>query len=197
MVNCGGAADWPTSTKVLLGKHAVATAAGEHHKLLRKVLRPPFSVTAVNDLMPRMADIARSCCDRWASQGRGKGLVFAKDYTFTVTPMSCMHLALLTLHMVADAAQCSHACCVQHAVCDGGLSSWCKVQQWGVWVGQIALDIILGFDESLLNDATIESCTEAFSVWNDGLFSFPINLPGTGAALTVCSRTCVLACASC
>lgn len=46
---------------------------------------------------------------------------------------------------------------------------------------QIALDIILGFDESLLTNATIESCTEAFSVWNDGLFSFPINMPGTGA----------------
>ncbi|CAL8471479.1 g11021 [Coccomyxa elongata] len=118
--------DWPTSTKVLLGRHAVATAAGEHHKLLRKILRPPFSVAAVNDLMPRMADIARRCCDRWATQGRGKGLMFAKDYTFT-----------------------------------------------------IALDIILGFDESLLTDATIEGCTEAFAVWNDGLFSFPINMPGT------------------
>ncbi len=51
---------------------------------------------------------------------------------------------------------------------------------------QIALDIILGFGESLLTDATIEGCTEAFAVWNDGLFSFPINMPGTGALLTIC-----------
>lgn len=105
-VDCGGAADWPKSTKVLLGKHAVATAAGEHHKLLRKILRPPFSVTAVNDLMPRMADIARRCCDRWAAQGRGKGLMFAKDYTFTVISMSLMHLASLTLHTASTAGHC-------------------------------------------------------------------------------------------
>lgn len=104
MVDCCGAADWPTSTKVLLGRHAVATAAGEHHKLLGKILRPPFSLAAVNDLMPRMANIARRCCDRWATQGRGKGLMFAKDYTFTVSPKSIMHLASVSL----DTASAAH-----------------------------------------------------------------------------------------
>lgn len=48
-------------------------------------------------------------------------------------------------------------------------------------VVQIALELILGFDETLLTDATIERCTEAFGDWNEGLFSFPVNIPGTCA----------------
>lgn len=46
---------------------------------------------------------------------------------------------------------------------------------------QIALELILGFDESLLTEETINRCTAAFIDWNDGLFSFPLDLPGTGA----------------
>jgi hypothetical protein len=46
---------------------------------------------------------------------------------------------------------------------------------------QVALELILGFDETLLTEATIRNCTVAFQDWNEGLFSFPINLPWTGA----------------
>ena len=51
----------------------------------------------------------------------------------------------------------------------------------GCGAGQIALELILGFDQSLLTEATVDRCTAAFVDWNDGLFSFPVDLPGTGA----------------
>ena len=47
-------------------------------------------------------------------------------------------------------------------------------------LSQIALELILGFDASLLTEATIDHCTAAFVDWNEGLFSFPVDLPGTG-----------------
>lgn len=70
---------------MLLGRHAVAVVTGPHHLQLRKILRPAFSVSSVNDLVPRMAAIARRCCDKWAAEGRGKGLLHAKEFTFSVS----------------------------------------------------------------------------------------------------------------
>ncbi len=51
---------------------------------------------------------------------------------------------------------------------------------------QVALELILGFDASLLTDATVSRCTDTFVTWINGLFSLPIDLPGTGACATCC-----------
>lgn len=85
----GGAANWPTSTKVLLGRHGVSVVEGARHLQLRKILRPAFTVAAVNDLVPRMAAIAQCCCDKWAAEGRGKGQTLAKEFTFSVSLPIC------------------------------------------------------------------------------------------------------------
>ena len=56
----------------------------------------------------------------------------------------------------------------------------------------MALELILGFDASLLTDATISHCTDTFVTWINGLFSFPIDLPGTGACVIGCLQTAML-----
>ena len=83
--NFGGlAADWPTSVKVLLGRYGVVNVTGEEHLRLRKTLNPSFRLGPVNEVVPHMAALATRCCDKWAGQGRVKGLLAAKEYTFLV-----------------------------------------------------------------------------------------------------------------
>ena len=76
-------------------------------------------------------------------------------------------------------------------ISDNRLRSFCQGFAWRVRCKlrcltrcqcgvQIALEMILGFDKTLLTTETIQSCNDAFRLWNEGLFSFPINLPGTG-----------------
>lgn len=52
----------------------------------------------------------------------------------------------------------------------------------GVLPAQIALEIILGFDDAVINDELVARCRTAFRAWTNGLFSMPINLPGFSEA---------------
>ena len=78
------AADWPASTRLLLGKGSLAASAGERHLLLRKLLKPAFSVSGVAQMVPRMGAIAERCLSEWAGKGRVQGLLAAKEFTFRV-----------------------------------------------------------------------------------------------------------------
>lgn len=50
----------------------------------------------------------------------------------------------------------------------------------GVLPAQVALEIILGFDDAAIDDELVTRCRSAFRAWVNGLFSLPINLPGFG-----------------
>ena len=66
---------------------AVVTMSLIRHQLdvqLRKILKPAFSLGAINEFAPSMAGVARRCCDKWAGQGRVGGMLAAKEYTFLV-----------------------------------------------------------------------------------------------------------------
>lgn len=84
-MRCVCTADWPTSTQVLLGENALAVVSGERHLKMRKMQKPAFSMSAINVVIPRMADIAQRSCDKWASKGRVKGKICAKEFTFAVS----------------------------------------------------------------------------------------------------------------
>ena len=78
------AADWPASTRLLLGKGSLAASSGERHLLLRKLLKPAFSMPGVAQMVPKMGAIAERCMSAWASKGRVQGLLAAKEFTFRV-----------------------------------------------------------------------------------------------------------------
>ncbi|CAK0785282.1 hypothetical protein CVIRNUC_008488 [Coccomyxa viridis] len=77
-------ADWPASTRLLLGKGSLAASSGERHLLLRKLLKPAFSLPGVAQMVPKMGAIAEQCMSKWASKGRVQGLLAAKEFTFRV-----------------------------------------------------------------------------------------------------------------
>ena len=81
------AADWPASTRLLLGKGSLAASSGERHLLLRKLLKPAFSAPGVAQMVPRMGAIAERCMSEWASKGLVQGLLASKEFTFRV----CAH----------------------------------------------------------------------------------------------------------
>jgi cytochrome P450 len=78
------AADWPRSTRVLLGRFGLINIVGARHAVLRKILKPAFSLGAIAGFAPGMAAVAARCCEKWAAQGRVQGMQAAKEYTFLV-----------------------------------------------------------------------------------------------------------------
>ncbi len=79
------AADWPTSTKLMLGKGSVSAATGDFHLRLRKLLKPAFSMSGVANMIPRIAAMADQCLSKWADEGQIKGMLATKEFTFRVT----------------------------------------------------------------------------------------------------------------
>lgn len=45
---------------------------------------------------------------------------------------------------------------------------------------QVAVDILLGLDDSWTEEKNLEMAHRNFIAWVEGLFSLPLNLPGTG-----------------
>lgn len=83
MGSCG-AADWPTSTKLMLGKGSVSAATGDFHARLRKLLKPAFSMSGMARMVPKVAVIAEQCLSKWADEGQIKGMLATKEFTFRV-----------------------------------------------------------------------------------------------------------------
>lgn len=80
-----GAGDWPTSTKLMLGKGSVSVVTGDFHVRLRKLLKPAFSMSGVANMMPKLAAISDQCLSKWADEGQIKGMLATKEFTFRVT----------------------------------------------------------------------------------------------------------------
>ena len=80
------AADWPTSTRLMLGKGAVNVVTGDSHMQLRKVLRPAFSMSSIAGILPKLGTIAEQCLSSWAAKGQVSGMLAAKEFTFRVGP---------------------------------------------------------------------------------------------------------------
>lgn len=78
------AADWPTSTRIMLGKGSLAASEGERHLQLRKLLKPAFSMSGIADMVPKVGAIAERCLGSWADAGQVQGMDAAKEFTFRV-----------------------------------------------------------------------------------------------------------------
>ena len=81
---CAG--DWPTSTKLMLGKGSVSVATGDFHVQLRKLLKPAFSMSGIANMVPKVAVIAEQCLSKWADEEQIKGMLATKEFTFRVSP---------------------------------------------------------------------------------------------------------------
>lgn len=82
------AADWPKSTKALLGPWSVTVLTGEAHAKLRRVLNPAFRSSVLARSIPAIANFAYEYCNRWADEGLISGYSACKGFPFKVILIS-------------------------------------------------------------------------------------------------------------
>ncbi|XP_066528026.1 cytochrome P450 26C1 [Hoplias malabaricus] len=86
---------WPQSTRIILGTHALVNSTGELHRQKRKILAPVFSREALDTYLSRLQDVVKCEVEKWCMEaGSVDAYNATRSLTFRVAMRAMLGLRL-------------------------------------------------------------------------------------------------------
>ena len=151
----------------MLGERSLSCTHGGDHLKLRKLLNPAFAPGRITEYLPDMVDLCQESIDYWLKLGHFNAKLEINAFTFKVsTAVAVSRPRPLLPSSAALGAGC-------------GLADDACVQ--------VAAKVILGFNDSWLEESKLRSVQKAFGTYTTALFNFlpkfMVHVPGNSKPL--------------